>query len=79
MKCCDLISGLGRLQRSSSRLREKWLETKTHWNDQASRDLEKNFLQGLAPQITLVVAAIHEYAELLEKVEKELDDPDQQG
>ncbi|MCL4205698.1 MAG: hypothetical protein KJ000_24715 [Pirellulaceae bacterium] len=76
MKSCDLLTGLGRLQRSTSQLKEKWLETKTHWNDQASRDFEKDFLQGLAPQITLAVAAIHQYAELLEQVEKDLADPD---
>ena len=79
MKCCDLLTGLGRLKQSSSHLKEKWLETKAQWNDQASRDLEKNFLQGLAPQITLVVAAIHQYAELLEQVEKDLDDPEREG
>jgi hypothetical protein len=78
MKSCDLLTGLGRLKRSVARLKEQWLETKTHWNDQASRDFEKNFLQGLAPQITLAVAAIHEYAELLEQVEKELEDPDRE-
>ena len=78
MRSCDLLTGLGRLKRSTSRLREQWLETKTHWNDQASRDFEKNFLQGLAPQITLAVAAIHEYAELMEQVEKELEDPDRE-
>jgi hypothetical protein len=78
MRSCDLLTGLGRLKRSAARLKEQWLETKTHWNDQASRDFEKNFLQGLAPQITLAVAAIHEYAELMEQVEKELEDPDRE-
>lgn len=78
MKSADLLSGLGRLKRSTAHLKEKWLETKTHWNDQASRDFEKNFLQGLAPQITLAVAAIHEFVDLIEHVEKELEDPDRQ-
>jgi hypothetical protein len=76
MRSCDLLTGLGRLKRSTAQLKEQWLATKTHWNDQTSRDFEKNFLQGLAPQITLAVAAIHEYAELMEQVEKELEDPD---
>jgi len=79
MKSCDLLTGLGRLKRSTSRLKEKRLQTKDYWNDPASRDFEKKFLQSLAPQITLAVAAIHEYSELLEQVEKDLDDPDREG
>ena len=75
MKHCDLITGMARIQRGFSRLKERWLETKTHWTDQASRDFEKNHLQPLPSQITMVVAAVHELAELLEQAEKELEDP----
>ena len=78
MRSCDLISGLERIQRASSQLREKWLQTRTQWRDQAAHDFEKNFLQELAPQITLVMAAVHEFADVLEKADKALADPDRQ-
>jgi len=74
MRHCDLITGMGRIQRGFSRLKERWLETKTHWNDKASRDFEKNHLQQLPSQISMVVAAVHELAEVLEQAEKELED-----
>lgn len=79
MKSCDLISGVGRMKRSTSLLKEKWLQTQAHWKDRASQDFQKNFLQDLGPQITLVVAAVQEFAELLEKAEKDLIDPDRNG
>ena len=75
MRHCDLITGMGRIQRGFSRLKEKWVEAKTHWNDKASRDFEKNHLQQIPSQITMVVAAVHELAEVLEQAEKELEDP----
>ena len=45
MKHCDLVSGLGRLKHAAAELREHWLDAKTHWTDQVSRDFEKNHLQ----------------------------------
>ena len=74
MKHCDLLTGKGRLQRAAAQLKEKWLDTNSHWDDKARRDFERNHLQPLPSQITMVVAAIHELAEVLEKAEKELED-----
>jgi len=74
MKCCDLLTGLGRMNRSTAKLKEKWLQTKAHWNDKASQNFEKDFLQTLPPQITLAVAAIHELKDVIEQAESELED-----
>lgn len=76
MESCDLVSGLGRVQRTSAQLKERWLAARTHWRDQSARDFEQNFLQELAPQISLVVGAVYEFAELMERAEKALADPD---
>jgi hypothetical protein len=70
----DLLGGIGRLQKASARLKEHWLETKAHWNDQASRDFEKSCLQPLPPQITLTVAAVHKLADVLQQALIELED-----
>ena len=75
MRHCDLVTGIGRIQRAAARLKEKWLDTRAHWDDRARRDFERNHLQTLPSQITMVVAAIHELAEVLEQAEKELEDP----
>lgn len=75
MKHCDLVSGLGRLKHAAGELRDRWLDAKTYWTDQVSRDFEKNHLQSLPGQITLAVTAVQQLAELLEQAEKELEDP----
>ena len=70
----DLAGGVGRLQRAQAKLREKWLEANSHWNDQASRDFETAYLQPLPARITLTVAAIYELADLLQKAIRDLED-----
>ena len=74
MRCCDLVTGLSRMKRSTAKLKEKWLEMKAHWDDKASQDFEKNFLQTLPPQITLAAAAVHELRDVIEQAEKDLGD-----
>jgi hypothetical protein len=71
------VTGLGRIQRAAAQLKEKWLATGAHWDDRRRRDFERDHLQALPPQITLVVAAVHELAELWEQVERELEDQEQ--
>jgi len=70
----DLTGGVGRLQRAQAKLREKWLEAHSYWNDQASREFEEAFLQPLPGRITLAVAAIYELADILEKAVRDLED-----
>jgi uncharacterized protein YukE len=77
MRHCDLSTGTGRIQRAASKLKDQWLDVKSQWGDQARRDFEKNYLQHLAPQITLALAAVHELTEVLQQVEKELEDEQQ--
>ncbi len=74
MRCCDLNTGLARIQRASGKLKERWLEVKAHWNDAACRRFEKEFLQPLPSEITLVAAAVYQLRDLVEQAEKELED-----
>ena len=73
MKVCDLISGVGRLQKSTTRLKERWLDAKQHWQDGNAKQFQEEHLQPLGPQITLAAAAIHRLSEVLEKAERELE------
>ena len=70
MNICDLNSGLGRLQRSAARLKERWQETRTVWMDQTQRQFQEQHLDPLPPQIGMVVAATQRLAESLEQAEK---------
>jgi len=74
VKCCDLNDAFGRIRRATAKLKEQWRDVNTHWNDKASQEFEENFLQALAPQITLAAAAVHELRKILDEAEKELDD-----
>lgn len=74
MKICDLVSGVGRLRRSTAKLKEAWLEAKEHWNDKASNEFEKKYLQPIPPQLTLTVAAVHKLAGVLEQAERDCED-----
>lgn len=74
LKCCDLIGPLGRLKKSTARLKEVWLEVRDQWDDKASREFEKTFLQPLPAQITLTIAAIHKFADVVKDAERDLED-----
>lgn len=74
MRICDLNSPSGQLLRAATRLKERWLETKEHWRDQNSEAFQEEFLQPLAPQITLTMAAIQRLAEVFEAAERDLED-----
>ena len=74
MKICDLQTSVGRLQRESKRLREKWEVTKTHWQDQACKDFEEKYLQPLVPTLQLTLSSVYELSEVIEEAEQECDD-----
>jgi len=74
MRVCDFQTGIGRLQRDTKRLKDKWLETKVHWKDKTSVEFEREFLQPLMPGIKLGLAAVYELAEIVDEAEKELGD-----
>ena len=76
MKICDLSSGAGQLTRAANKLRERWADTKNHWNDENSRQLEEHHLQPLVPQIQMTLAALQRLAEVLERAERECEDHD---
>lgn len=79
MKHCDLTSSVGRMNKAMATLREKWLQTKEHWNDAASREFEEKHLQPLIPQMQFTIAAVQRLAEVIEKAEKDCEDGDRGG
>ena len=74
MKVCDLNTGLGRLAEGFSQLKERLAEVKTHWNDEAIRQFEKNHLQEIPARMQLMLAAVQRLAEVVERAERECED-----
>ena len=78
MKICDLHTGLIRVSRASKHLRDQWSETIDHWNDANREDFDKNYIQPLGPQVTMLVAAVHRLHDLFAQAERELSDKDRE-
>ena len=65
------------MQRETKRLKDKWRETKVHWQDGAAKKFEEKYLEPLIPSIKLTLAAVHELSEIVADAEKECGDKPQ--
>lgn len=74
MRCCDLQSGTIRMTRAAKELREQWNATSEYWKDKNRDDFEVQYIQPLAPQITLLLAAVNSLSEVFDRAERELED-----
>lgn len=79
MKICDLYTGVIRLSRAAKDLREQWNVASDYWRDQNHDDFEAQFLQPLAPQLTLLTAAVNRLQGVLEQAERDLTDEERGG
>ena len=74
MRFCDLQSGTIRLTRAAKELREQWNATSEYWKDKNRDDFDVKCIQPLAPQITLLLAAVNSLSEVFDRAERELED-----
>lgn len=74
MRICDLNSGMGQLGQALADLKHRWAETKTQWNDAASKQFEKAHLLELPQHLQQVVGAAQRLTEIIEKAQRECDD-----
>jgi hypothetical protein len=79
MKICDLHTGRIRLTRAVKQLREQWAATSEHWQDANRNEFEQNHLQLVAPQVTLLVAAVERLADVLRQVERDCREESEEG
>lgn len=77
MRICDLTSASGRFMRNTTHLKEVWQDSKADWNDARRREFQEHFLDELPPLLTLTMAAVHRFAEVVRQAEKELTDEQQ--
>ena len=71
MKICDVTTGTIKLQRARKTLQEQWADVQEHWHDRTRDEFDEKYLQTLAPQLSLAIAAVNRLAELLQRVERE--------
>lgn len=74
MKVCDLNTGLGRLTQAFSQFKERWAQTKAHWNDERGRQFEEQHLREIPAHMQQMVGAIGRLGEVLEKAQRECED-----
>jgi hypothetical protein len=74
MNSCDLVTGAKRLQKATKLLKERWIETRGHWNDQTAQHFEEQYLQPLGERVNMTLAAVGCLSETLQKAEQELSD-----
>ena len=74
MKNCDFQTGAGRLQRDTKKLKDKWMDTKTHWQDKTSAEFEQKYLAPLLLNLKLALAAVYELSDTMDEAQRELGD-----
>ncbi len=63
---CDLMTSATRLQKSTKRLQDRWLETSEEWDDVTSRKFQERYLDPIMPHMQLTLAAIHDLKNVLD-------------
>jgi len=74
MHIADLHTGIAKLMEATEALREAWEETKLHWHDDNSRNLEENHLRPILPNVKLAIDATNRMAEVLARAERDCAD-----
>jgi hypothetical protein len=63
--------GKAKLTYAGRKLRLRWEQTQTQWNDQVTRDFDRQHLQPIEPKLVDAVRAIERLAEILTRAERE--------
>ena len=74
MRICDLHTGRILLTRAAKQLRDQWVATSEYWQDLKHSRFEEDHLQPVAPQVTLLLAAVQRLSESLEQMERDCSD-----
>ena len=74
MSVTDFNGSATRFKKSVKKLRERWEETKEHWDDKTSSDFEEQYLRPILPEISMTIASVQRMAEMMDKAERDCDD-----
>ncbi len=75
MRVCDLSSGVGQLSQAYGKLKERLVETREVWTDDAFRQFDQQRLNEIPNRLQLMVAAVNKLAEVLSVAERECGEP----
>ena len=74
MRICDLNSGVAQLTQALADLKDRWTESKEHWNDDVRRQFEQTHLAEIPTRLTQLLSAAQRLAEVLDKAGKDCGD-----
>ena len=77
MRICDLNSGVAQLTQALADLKDRWTESKEHWNDDVRRQFEQTHLAEIPTRLTQLLSAAQRLAEVLDKAGKDCGDQEE--
>lgn len=75
MRICDLNSGLGQLSQAYGKLKQRVVETREVWSDDAFRKFDQQRLNEIPARLQVLAAAVNRLAEILSDAERECGEP----
>jgi len=75
MRICDLNSGLGQLSQAYGKLKERLVETREVWRDDAFRKFDQQRMNEIPSKLQVLAAAVNRLAEVLGEAERECGEP----
>lgn len=71
MRIAQLDAGRDQLQDAGEVLEQAWRDTRDHWRDANSRNLEENHLEPLLNEVVKMIAAIQNLDDVLKQAARE--------
>lgn len=71
MKVCDLNSGLGQLSQAYAKLKERLVDTREVWTDDAFRQFDQQRLNEIPARLQRLTAAVNAFIEVIQEAERE--------
>ena len=75
MKICDLNSGLGQLSQAYAKLKDRLVETREVWTDDAFRQFDQQRLNEIPNRLQRLTAAVNAFIEVIQEAERECGEP----
>jgi hypothetical protein len=75
VKICDLNSGLGQLSQAYAKLKERLVETREVWADDAFRQFDQQRLNEIPNRLQRLTAAVNAFIEVIAEAERECGEP----
>jgi len=75
MRVCDLSSGLGQLSQAYAKLKDRLIETREVWTDDAFRQFDQQRLNEIPARLQRLTAAVNQLIEVASRAERECGEP----